>query len=1645
MIAHYVQEALHRDKRDSAQKAAQRQGKKIAMGQAALTLLIKGFVKTGTSDKLRRWIGILALELLKDCRENTEKLQSDPPKEKHWHSLSEVIEHGSCQVLKLIAGSMIREMLSFGVSPDDFWKSKTHLDLYLKFPKSQHHNSQWVTSFEEFVDELVLGKILTQEVSSVIFAQAVYVGDRKWDLKEASDILVTLYEDLNIIVPERDDEPAVYIDVPFNAITKVYFDELVTESQQTTYGLVIQLMGGSAANCILNATGCAARHVALAFASEKDANTLRRLLMPANVRTNGFSPRSQSRAIDVSEPILSEDELAAPNSALSNSQILMRTASLASAIIPHRYTVSTIDPSKLERTRGPQRASAEHQEGSSSPMVEDDEDSHRVGHVVEMAEEGINVSDSPGLVEQAIEGIDVSETDDLRHEETQHRESQALAPEKSSYNAQVRYSQQAASSVEPVETRSHFEVQHGEYDDLYDASPIVKDSRRRSPRLIARNNSPQKLERPLESTAPQPWQASLRTGPPNKLSRRLRDANGVMEPRREQRADDHLAASTKASAGNVRTSAKSNKGKAPVPTKMTTVPKESTKTSKKMTQSKVKAVATEEPFSAGFDSYDLPQSPTRVKPTTRTSENKKKATPTRPKTTKAPRNNQKQAKPKPIKAAGTTSMEGSAPNLKKGFKNDGKANGSIQDSAPKEPSAKEVDVNDDTIWDVGEAHREEEPQILRQSRQPAKAAKKQDVRGPKTEKGKAQGQLRADEATANKATKARNHAPISRIVKAKPTPATLSRPRSRRAAAIKANKKIQELDESDEILDEEGIVPPLMRDKRQISLETAKAPKTQNARGSRDGRRDGPKSNGKIPATKFSTKDSVPDSVSPDSSDKQIPNSVVHPRVDSSPEKVNLIRAASVEALRAAPGDMKDSLQMENLTSAAETSVIPQHSGHKNHSDQANPTSVDNGVEVSEASVILVPDSVPQLHETITETEPTLTRAQQDDDVHQEHDDLGSTKSAGPGDKKQVEQVLPYIDDASLGLRSQPDMVKKEAAPPQNPAAPIVAEVRQRRTSPRFVEAARKSLLESTGRKRDPFGLKLNALIPAPKDINAKVKGREVLGDAIVDDKRLKTPKSAELATPSREPKVRLIDRLRATSFEEAKQIKNPRKHLRSGMQIDGEGEDSLMQTLKPASDSISASWIETKRKTEEVGATSHKRVKWAPPEQLEGASAKRKPASSAKKTPTPVVSNRPLVIGFSSTGPRNQGTISAKKPELPKDVETGRPDAVELCKNDARNPTISQVEAGFASVGKALQIPSEGVQHDLKTADDVQPKVRDSPQQKGSEHLEIVNVVAAQKRKLAPFLDEPAPGEHEQLSKRRKQDIETPPTAHSHRPAMLPDISPAVVHDRSQRLSSQNTRVNENGSPMPFYITHNDDMAAEEQLSDEDDGKDALAEARLEEQRVLQDDDFILPEPILPLRPPASAISAPQTRATAYQSLSNNIKQVPSSPHAPSAFGTMPPHHVYHSGEIVNVETNESIIPVKPQDPFLGATQKPQSSFMEALRKSTEIAAKRAVHGVNKKRGPDGVVMRQALNVVEDPDKTLVEPNLSINHRHVHVSDNSSSSQSGSSTQVSEPDESSEEEGDTEAEAKWRKQLEPHQENMLECLLKISHVSSEV
>ena len=1481
------------------------------------------------------------------------------------------------------------------------------------------------------------------------------MGDQKWNLKEALDILVTVSEELNIIIPANEVNPAVYIDVPLDAVSEVSFENaLIPDSQQPIYGVVIRLDGGGTTNCILNATGYFEHHVALAFSSQKDAHTLKRLLLPTNFRTNGSAPRRRSLATDASERILSDDELAAPGPALSENRMLLGTAPQGHAIDFHGNAISTIDPSMLERVRPSQRVSPDHQQSSSNLAPEHDEGRLLVGHHVEMAAEGIDVSqvDVPqndSLVEQAIEGIDVSQTDGSSHGEFTRRDVQPSNSGNASFDARAQdsraldngnqdsvgrsdrlrnirpssslglntglhavenvpqshaqTSQKAASSIERVEIRRGLEGQDGEYNDLYYASPRITKGHQKSPRILAKESIRRTREQPLETTV---RQGSARKAPPVKLSKQLRNAEGVVEVQTEKTADDGLITLAKNDAVDVKASGNNRKSMASAPGKVRKGMKNLTAHGKKPVQSRGKVVANEE-----LQGNSL-------------GEDEEKAAKTRRKPTKAPHDNQRKARSVATKATTAAASRGSASNSRDGSKSDPRASDPLQRSLPDRLNNKKVDDDDDAIWDIDQADDEEACETPRQSRQSAKTAKKQDTRISKTEQTRSLAQLHPKKAKANKPAIAHNQKSLGRLAGAKPAPATLSGSRPRRTAAIKANKKIQGLEKSDDEIvdedDEEPVSAPT-RSKRPIPSTAAKRGEDQEFRNGRDER---PPSSTKLPTKKYSTKDFIPDSVSPDSSDKQKPDSISDPQADSSSDKVILVNDASAETLRPVAGDKRNDLR-KVPTSGVETSAILLHSGHREHANQADRISAEREAHAS----------VVQFREPIIGTETAHISFQPDKDIPQGRNDLNATSNP--------------IDQEPLEPKAFPDKVEQKVARSQAPTAPMTVRTRKTKNLRRSPEQVEKSPPKPTSTRQDPFASKLNASIPQAKDTNPQTKSSKISGLIDLKSKAPNTSRSAEPERSSQECEATALETPGAPPSGEAKHIKSARKIVKSSMQVDDEDKGSLTRSSKRAGEKSSTSVLGTKRKTEQVRDTSNKRIKVTPKVSA------RKPGFNAEKTPPLVVSNKPLVIGFSASGPRNQGTISTKKSKTPKYVGTGAPDLVESREHQVSKAVIDQVQADFTSNQEALEPTSDEIQASVKVPGIAQQKGRTSPWQK--QHHGIVSAVTTgeiqiqekgvAKRKLAPFVDDPAPWEHEQVSKRQKRDSRTPPTAENHHPRKLPDMYATLVHDRPQRLSSQNTRVTENGSPMPYFVNGKEGREAHDQDSDDEDDKDALAEARLEEQAVLQDDEVVSSEPILPVVPLVSATSASHSKPNAYQSLSNNSKQVPSSPHASSAFGTMPPHHLYHDGKIVNAETKESIVRNEPQDPFLdpflSASQKPPNAFMDALRRLTVSAAKSPVSGANDKRNSGGMIMHQNAEVGEDPDKTLVEPHSRKRHKQVHVSEGSSSSQSGSTTQASQPNKPSEEESEPETEVRWRKGLEPHQDNMLECLLTISHVSN--
>ena len=253
-------------------------------------------------------------------------------------------------------------------------------------------------------------------------------------------------------------------------------------------------------------------------------------------------------------------------------------------------------------------------------------------------------------------------------------------------------------------------------------------------------------------------------------------------------------------------------------------------------------------------------------------------------------------------------------------------------------------------------------------------------------------------------------------------------------------------------------------------------------------------------------------------------------------------------------------------------------------------------------------------------------------------------------------------------------------------------------------------------------------------------------------------------------------------------------------------------------------------------------------------------------------------------------------------------------------------------------------------------------------------------------------------------------------------------------RVSSQ-TRITAGGSPIVVMVNGRDNIVEENTSTDGEAVEDALTAARLDDDEDVtmnesRDDEFVLLgfDSSLGTHVDLASIQVP----------SRNRKQQPTSPLAASTFAKLNKHQVRDNGTIINVDTKKAVVPTLPHDPFEAAGSKRNSSFMEALRKSTvseDVSREKA-------KAPKAGI-RKSLAAMEDPDKTLVDdPRIrtaerSKEARAISSSSLSSSGSSNAADPTKVPEVNSKSGSDTAHEC-----YAPHQENMYLVLSGIVNVS---
>lgn len=438
----------------------------------------------------------------------------------------------------------------------------------------------------------------------------------------------------------------------------------------------------------------------------------------------------------------------------------------------------------------------------------------------------------------------------------------------------------------------------------------------------------------------------------------------------------------------------------------------------------------------------------------------------------------------------------------------------------------------------------------------------------------------------------------------------------------------------------------------------------------------------------------------------------------------------------------------------------------------------------------------------------------------------------------------------------------------------------------------------------------------------------------------------------------------------------------------------SQARTSKNASQPLQEQSTVRKRPAETISQLQSKKRKLSPQ-----ATPTLRPKSSAYQTHKDP-SRIPQVISFSAKGPRNQGihspAISLETPIAPQSprVKQSASDGIHVHRKDVGTMTIGE---------------SYLVNHGRNQFGD--PERSRVERQNGSAYRAVIS--------------EPTP-----CNNLRPGDKARNPLTDDDGDGLF------AIDDRPQ-ISSQSSRVMENGSPMPSKRTPvtryemKDPVGQPIGLSAHDGVNTWLEE---DDTFFAYEQDDESPELGLP------KIAGPgNTRKKQVGFIgSSNSKHGPSSPSAPSAMLTeVEVHMAEPSGHLVNVQTDEVLIPSHLQDPFANKESKQPTTFIEKLLGASNI-------GHEEERRPKAMEQHRGTRRPpdeEDPDETLV--GIPTDRSKGRARESPTTASTDSTSESNHQSQGSERSNTSDAiYGRWRAALEPYQENMLTVLCEISHVS---
>ncbi|KAL8719732.1 MAG: hypothetical protein Q9225_003302 [Loekoesia sp. 1 TL-2023] len=1634
--------------------------RKASLGKNVLSRSIKAFLDPRRNPRARRWIGSLALELLRDCPKNQDLLSVQELAQTR-QALGEAVVHDNDESLRLIAGTIIRELVESGLSAYKFWRPERFPDPPSRFEAILEHTSQWATDFVNFVDDLETQGILTQENSST-FAYAVYVAGNVYNTKTGLSILVTLSEDLTIVVPSTEADTTKYIDVPLEHVDTVQLGEGQPGSQSGLVAplaatvLVLHLRKTTGTAYYINEVGHPPCQINLAFDSLEDARSIKEQIEATKAPQDERESEPDAGLEETSSTFL---DLGRPMEMLSQSAYLdistrpglkgstsyedaneFHIMRPESRIAPISGTHSTLTASTTSKPG--LDAGSSHRETISGGRV------HKA---------------SPSRVLVAIDVLDVRQEfrqdEILDHGRNRSEDTFELGLASSSGWRGGLQAIENAKELEPSRpatpanttanihnTEKEPHVLEDIDDDLYSATP--QRSNLQSAQPTSNEFAHKSGRRQLQNAAS--------TNPSKPSSRKLS---------RSMRVSENEPLSTFPST-TTRGGQSAGKGQDDVVTKLPPSVANQSGASKrksiaignagpnkkrKVSNSVTKESATDKDTlstshkTARSDEYDIPATPpgrqlAKLKP--RVSARDKPAL--------VKDRSEKKVPTKISKLADTKYPA---------IKNAAKAKGpkSAKTAEPKETyTLAETDWDQDLVVDANNNT------DVGMDKKGIKSNQKQPRNGnlKATSKGKITKRSQPTKTNAkNKTTKTKQSVPNRS-------------PRKPRAAKQTANRRILAMGDDDTegqgvssqqgLSSETGITTeapqaagrndpensPGNVDEAIDTLEVHLSRKKQRNLSIEDSaRRDGNQNSVSSPHAASGKPESPPEGLILNTQPaitqpgdrqarqlEQLEESTGHP-------------ATLVEQLieqEGAPSDLCADVPAIPLGENAERAQQDSHSFKENNkvSDASKPDPETRNITSNLPNLDVLENDGMQYDIEGTHFDDAMAplmleaidhAAERDIEVDRGPEDSAElalagdetsaatipVESANLTERKHTSQKV-IVTDQKVG---QEGTATRSQYTPENPPQ----EKKETSVQPPITHAPVETFAANNASKSHDQGLHTTEPVAG---IEGTVQSKHAHGGISVTSPRPRNGRGVvgdENECSTRQPETKMATKTdRATSpipqssghpinaplmrdaeckGQESRASNFDAYPISNSLGFDGEPVDVPNDPpVKPQHEhcrKISASFLEEsatlKRSSKPVDQYPYKKRKLSP--QIPQESRLDTPPDRLRKDPTRI----PQIVSFSANGPRNQGSSASAF--------------------SSKTPLALQDQGTMGSTLNSTQMPRKDI--GTMTSDTLHEFPARTQRQQKAEQACIKLQDDSAELQGETLISKPAHG----VIRQPRKPFRDPLLEHSS----------LFTGDNAPRVSSQSSRVAENGSPMPVHRTLNTRPTVKEPgkiciVPSESEG---IGTPFSEEETIFmhQSDDESSEIEL----PQVAAPGATRKKEVGFIG-SSNSKHRPSSPSAPSALLTeVQAHKLEPGGQFVNMQTDTVLVPSKPQDPFAGEKVQPSNRFLDRLRRAASNLHKQdhtAVQSPKATKKPRAVL---PTATGEDPDETLVEGSKGQPGKRNQVTPTTTSISSTSPS--NEQSRSSEDSNAFKAYIeRWRNALEPHQENMLAVLYEISH-----